>query len=73
MGRTCPECGSRRVVPIEYGMPGGDGIEASERGELVLGGCCIVTDPEGRFAMPDRACLDCDARFHGRRRRRQLT
>ena len=39
----CPSCGSHRVIPIVYGMPGAELAEASERGEVQLGGC-VVTD-----------------------------
>jgi len=73
MHGTCPECGSKRVVPIEYGLPGPRGFEAAAQSEVVLGGCCVVVDPGGEVALPNRACLDCDERFHGRRRRPQLT
>lgn len=40
----CPECDSTSVVPIVYGMPGGKMVEQYERGEIVLGGCCISGD-----------------------------
>jgi len=51
--QRCPQCGSERAVPIVYGMPGGETIEASERGELVLGGC-VVSDDD-----PEWSCLGC--------------
>ena len=54
---TCPTCGSDRVVPVVYGMPGFELGEAADRGELVLGGCLISED------NPDLACLSCDARW----------
>ena len=37
----CPRCGERSPVRIVYGYPMGDMIEASERGEIVLGGCMM--------------------------------
>ena len=37
---TCPDCGGR-VLPVLYGMPGEDAMEASRRGELILGGCTV--------------------------------
>ncbi len=51
--RTCLQCGSGRVVPIVYGMPGGALIEAAERGEVVLGGCVVGDDD------PEWSCLEC--------------
>jgi len=50
----CPVCGAA-MVPIEYGMPGPEMQEASERGEIILGGCCII---EG--AMPEWGCRACE-------------
>jgi hypothetical protein len=37
---TCPDCGSS-VLPVMYGMPGEEAMNAAERGELFLGGCMI--------------------------------
>lgn len=37
--RTCPRCGSRRVVPIEYGYPGTEAVRREGRREVFLGGC----------------------------------
>ena len=50
----CPVCQSP-LVPVLYGYPGLDAVEAEERGELVLGGCVVG---EG---MPELACpRGCD-------------
>ena len=38
----CPSCGSRKVVRIVYGMPGPELVEAYERGEVQLGGQCVL-------------------------------
>jgi len=35
---TCPRCGARGV-PLVYGLPGRELLEASARGEVALGGC----------------------------------
>ncbi len=35
---TCPACGAD-FIPVIYGMPGPDLVEAEERGEVILGGC----------------------------------
>ncbi len=41
----CPDCGDAgKVVPIVYGRPGKDLLEASKRGEVVLGGCIESAD-----------------------------
>ena len=40
---VCPVCKrSDMVVPIVYGFPGEELFEESEKGLVVLGGCCIV-------------------------------
>ncbi len=36
----CPSCGARSI-PIVYGYPLPETFEAADRGEVVLGGCCI--------------------------------
>ena len=44
--RKCPACGTTNTVKIVYGMPTHEAFEAVERGELLLGGCCVSdTDP----------------------------
>ena len=55
--RRCPKCGSPDVVPILYGCPTPEGMEAAERGEIRLGGCC-VTDRD-----PSRFCRACEHSF----------
>ena len=46
----CPSCKAREGVNILYGMPTYEAFEASERGEIALGGCVIgENDPERRF------------------------
>ena len=37
---ACPDCGTNEnVVPIVYGKPGRELVEAAERGEVVIKGC----------------------------------
>ena len=36
----CPDCGGP-VLPVLYGMPDDEGMAASVRGELILGGCTV--------------------------------
>jgi hypothetical protein len=39
----CPKCG-RVLIPIVYGYPGFQMLEASEAGTLRLGGCVVTGD-----------------------------
>jgi hypothetical protein len=51
----CPECGSSEgVVPIIYGYPGEELVEAAERGEVKLGGCIVTGDDPGWY------CKSCE-------------
>ena len=49
---SCARCGGV-LVPIAYGYPGLEMIQAEERGEIMLGGCTM--DP----GMPTGVCRDC--------------
>ncbi|GAB2971220.1 hypothetical protein GCM10027212_07430 [Actinotalea caeni] len=60
---TCPECGSGRVVPIVYGMPAPELVEQAGRGDVELGGCCLMVDEHGRLVAPDRSCRACGHDF----------
>ncbi len=42
---SCPECGSDDVAEIVYGFPGPELAEQAERGEVILGGCCVPLAP----------------------------
>ncbi len=55
--RRCPRCRSTRVVPIEYGLPPIEIAPQADRGELVLGACC-VSDGD-----PTWHCFACGADF----------
>ena len=46
MTTTCPAC-AHPLLPIEYGLPGPEMIGAAERGEIALGGCCVLVGPPG--------------------------
>lgn len=54
--RACPECGSRRVIPIRYGFPTEETDAAAVRGEVKLGGCCVWGDVS---EMPAWWCRTC--------------
>ena len=58
----CPKCGGK-VVKILYGEPSIEAFEAEDRGELILGGCCIQIDGEGNSLLPDWQCKKCNAQF----------
>ena len=52
----CPHCGGI-VVRIIYGEPTPETFEIADRGELVIGGCCINKE------SPDWECLNCHIQF----------
>ncbi|MGE5346393.1 MAG: hypothetical protein ACM3JH_10590 [Acidithiobacillales bacterium] len=59
----CSECGSPNVAEILYGLivPDEKLFEASQRGKIVFGGCCVTDhDPEWR-------CNACGAEFRSGR------
>lgn len=56
-GKSCPKCGSLDVVPIEYGYPGPEMMDAAEKGLIELGGCCVTADG------PRKQCKACGEQF----------
>ena len=54
---ACPKCGSWNSVPITYGYPDQNMLEASHTGEIELGGCVIVPN------QPNRVCHSCHHRW----------
>ena len=48
----CPRCDSRKVVPIEYGLPGPEMMQDAVDGKIKLGGCVVEPD------APDWYCND---------------
>ncbi len=54
---TCPKCGSENAVRIIYGEPTFESLEASARGEICLGGCCLELND------PLYVCQDCAYRW----------
>lgn len=52
---TCPKCGQHTVLAVVFGMPGPELFDASDRGEVMLGGCCI----EPGFTGREVACTEC--------------
>ena len=55
--RRCPRCRSTRVVPMEYGLPPIEIAPQADRGEIVLGGCCVADGD------PMWHCTACGADF----------
>ncbi len=53
----CPFCGSEKIIPIVYGLPGRELFEAAERGEVLLGGCEVYYGNEKHF------CKECEKRW----------
>ena len=54
--RKCPHCGGK-VVSIIYGEPSHELFEKADRGEVILGGCCISD------LSPDWQCVSCGHQF----------
>lgn len=54
----CPRCKSKNVVPVIYGYPTSEALAASDRGDVMLGGCVIHDKAGGGIA--DRFCKDCE-------------
>ena len=48
--RICPACGETRVRRIVYGYAGPDLGAKADRGEIVLGGCCIIAGLSPAFS-----------------------
>ena len=61
---TCPECGSKRIADIIYGLPAftPEQIEQWRRGEIRFGGCVIGPG----FSDAKWECADCGYRPGGR-------
>lgn len=57
-GPACPNCGTDEPLPISYGLPMPESLEACERGEIALGGCCLTLDD------PEWQCRSCGHRYH---------
>ena len=53
----CPKCGSEEIIPIVYGYPTKELFDQSKKGEVIIGGCCIVGE------VPNRHCKNCGEEF----------
>lgn len=61
--KKCPKCNSENIVPIRYGEPSYETYLESEKGEFILGGCCIFVDENG---VPEYEyhCKDCGHEYN---------
>jgi hypothetical protein len=57
----CPACKQRTGVEIIYGYPSAELGEASNRGDVALGGCVL---PDGGNT-PTRECTGCGQQWSG--------
>ena len=55
--KKCPKCGSNEYIRIAYGKPSAEGLKKAERGEIILGGCCV--GPHSKR----HACKKCGERY----------
>ena len=53
----CPNCKSKKVIPITYGLPPNKMVKLSYEGKIKLGGCCVTEND------PDYFCKDCGNKF----------
>ena len=52
---VCPVCNrSDMVIPIVYGFPGEELFEESEKGLVMLGGCCVDDGNPGWYCKRDK-------------------
>ena len=56
LGDKCPYCGGK-LLPIVYGEPDEETFNRHERGEIVLGGCCV------NELSPEKECAQCGFQF----------
>ena len=61
--KVCPKCGGK-IVEIIYGEPAEELFNAAERGEVILGGCCITFDENGNQIDSQYGCVDCEESFY---------
>ena len=60
--RNCPVCGKKELVEIVYGYPSRELFEASEKGLVILGGCCI--EDVGPYSIENFYCHNCRKRIN---------
>ena len=65
-GSRCPRCAKGKLVPIVYGLPGGELVEQFQRGEVMLGGCVVEQSFDGSitWGAPELGCAGCEREFY---------
>lgn len=58
----CPACGNLQGLPLIWGEPLDEVIEASHRGELICGGSALCPDENG--VIPNWKCGDCGKQWY---------
>ncbi|MBE6486912.1 MAG: tetratricopeptide repeat protein [Methanosphaera stadtmanae] len=54
---TCPKCGNK-LTKIIYGYPTPETMKSADKGEIMLGGCCVSDD------SPTHYCKKCNSYVH---------
>lgn len=57
--KKCPKCNSKNIIPIIYGEPTYESYLRSKKGEVMLGGCCVVIDENDKSIMNEYYCKNC--------------
>lgn len=58
--KKCPNCGSKNIINIIYGLPTYELFKEEEQGKVKLGGCVIGLDD------PEYTCKDCNHEWNRR-------
>ena len=56
---VCPKCNSKNIIPIIYGYPTNEMFSDSDKGECILGGCCIAMNEESQESLNKQHCKEC--------------
>ena len=55
LNMECPKCGTKNIVPIQYGYPTPEAVEDSKKNKVHFGGCTVDV-----FNQPNFHCNDCN-------------
>ena len=55
--KGCPKCGCVDYLPILYGFISTENYKKARKKELVIGGCCMESDP------PNKQCKNCGENY----------
>ena len=62
--KKCPKCNSSNIIKILYGEPTYEHYLESEKGNLILKGCCMPADID----IPKYHCKDCGYEYNTKRK-----